>query len=71
MKDSVATQTKNPILGRYLLGLIISLLFLLLPSSAFGQDQPITAWVNTNTVSTDELVVLTVRVIDDSALQPG
>ena len=43
---------------------------LLLSQTVYGQNAPITAWVNTTTVSTDELVVLTVKVLDDSAQQP-
>ncbi len=45
-------------------------IFLLLPLLAYAQNSPITAWVNTNTISTDELVVLTVKVVDNSAQQP-
>jgi len=70
LKDSAATQRKSLIFWRCLLGLIISLFFLLHAPFAIGQNQPISAWVNTTTVSTDELVVLTVKVIDDSAQQP-
>jgi hypothetical protein len=46
------------------------LLLGLFPAAVKGQDSPITAWVNSSTLSTDELVVLTVKVVDDSAQQP-
>jgi hypothetical protein len=54
------------------LGQLLSLILLLwgLPSPVQAQDSPITAAVNKTHYSTDELVILTVTVVDDSALQP-
>ncbi|MCQ3972614.1 MAG: hypothetical protein DPW09_04100 [Anaerolineae bacterium] len=54
-----------------LLLLFLSLsLSLSLFSPAYSQESPITASVNHTHFSTDELVILTVSVTDDSALQP-
>ncbi|MEW5956141.1 MAG: BatD family protein [Chloroflexota bacterium] len=50
--------------------LAIAVLLMLWPRSAGGQEPPITASVNTTAIATDELVVLTVIVVDDSAQQP-
>ncbi len=50
--------------------LAVFLVLLLLPQPAKSQGPPITARVNTTRISTDELVVLTVTVVDDSAQQP-
>lgn len=50
------------------LALILTLI--LLPQSAYSQESPITASVNKTDLPTDELVILTVIVVDDSAQQP-
>lgn len=50
--------------------LIFSLSLLALPQSAHSQNSPITATVNHSDYSTDELVILTVTVVDDSPQQP-
>jgi hypothetical protein len=42
----------------------------LMPQVTYGQESPIIATVNSNDVSTDELVILTVTVVDDSPQQP-
>ena len=70
MKDCLAKSRANFKFGWFPLLLPALLLFIWLPQVARGQDSPITAWVNSTTVSTDELVVLTVKVVDDSAQQP-
>ncbi len=58
-----------PIYG--LLTLIFILMVMLLPQPAWGQEvTPIEATVNTKAVTTDELVILTVVVADDSPQQP-
>lgn len=56
--------------GTYLALILTFGLLLWLSPLARAQDSPITAWVNSNSVSSDELVVLTVKVVDDSAQQP-
>lgn len=56
---------------RLMLGLVVTSIFLLLPpQNAHGQESPITAGVNKTNLLTDELVILTVVVVDDSAQQP-
>ncbi|NJO00026.1 MAG: protein BatD, partial [Anaerolineales bacterium] len=60
-------QTKLYPLFMLLLSLSLSLS---LSSPAHSQESPITASVNHTRFSTDELVILTVSVSDDSALQP-
>ena len=51
--------------------LLISLLILLSwPQAVAGQETPITVSVNRDQLSTDELVTLTVIVVDNSAQQP-
>jgi hypothetical protein len=55
---------------RYLLISLILLPLLIWPQSVAGQETPITASVNRNELSTDELVTLTVTVVDNSAQQP-
>ncbi len=61
-----------PSLGviRYGLKLMVILLFLALPRNAQGQTGSITASVNKSQFTTDELIILTVRIVDDSAQQP-
>ncbi|MFN8453881.1 MAG: BatD family protein [Anaerolineae bacterium] len=54
----------------FLVILLLTLVLLLNPARVYGQDSPITASVNKTHYSTDELVILTVTVEDDSALQP-
>ncbi len=56
--------------GRVWWGFLLTLLLCLTPAPVYGQDSPITAAVNKTHYSTDELVILTVTVVDDSALQP-
>jgi hypothetical protein len=46
------------------------LLFFALPPDAYTQNSPITVTVNNTHYSTDELVTLTVAVVDDSPEQP-
>lgn len=54
----------------YLPGLCLIFILIFLARPAQGQVSPITASVNSDNVSTDELVTLTVTVVDDSAQQP-
>jgi hypothetical protein len=61
-------QKFNPF--RLVLKLILVLTFTLLPQSVHGQESPITASVNKTNLPSDELVILTVIVVDDSAQQP-
>jgi len=70
LTDSRAKKRHKLRFAQYFLGLIFILLLGLFPAAVKGQDSPITAWVNSSTLSTDELVVLTVKVVDDSAQQP-
>lgn len=59
------------VLGKgFLATLLFSLALLLAPGHAYGQESPITATANKTHYSTDELIILTVTVVDDSALQP-
>ena len=51
-------------------GLIAIIMLIFLAPPVRGQDSPITVQVNKTNFSTDELVILTVAVSDDSALQP-
>ena len=60
----------HPIRQSILSLLALLTLMLLLPRPVWGQETPIKASVNTTTIATDELVVLTVTVVDDSAQQP-
>ncbi len=55
---------------RLILFLSLSLSLIAYPPNAHGQESPIKASVNRTHFSTDELVILTVTVADDSALQP-
>jgi hypothetical protein len=50
--------------------LILILTFFVLPATSYSQDSPISVAVNDTHYSTDELVVLSVTVIDDSPQQP-
>ena len=52
------------------LGLVFSLALSVLPSIVYSQESPITVSVNNTHFSTDELVILTVVVRDDSPQQP-
>src|SRR5919108_69233 len=52
---------------RYLLISLILLILLIWPQTVAGQETPITASVNRNELSTDDLVTLTVTVVDQSA----
>jgi hypothetical protein len=52
------------------LSLTLLLWFSFYPPPSAGQDSPIIATVNRTHFSTDELVILSVTVVDDSALQP-
>ncbi len=67
---SIKSFSQNRQLIRSALGFILILLLILLPPPVRGQDSPITASVNLTELSTDELVVLTVTVVDDSPQQP-
>ncbi|MDH3675624.1 MAG: BatD family protein [Anaerolineae bacterium] len=49
---------------------LLLLLLTALPPAAFGQSSPITATVNHSQYTTDELVILTVAVVDNSPQQP-
>ena len=49
---------------------LLFLIFALLPPNLYGQTSPITASVNHSKYTTDELVILTVAVVDDSPQQP-
>jgi hypothetical protein len=49
---------------------VVFLLLMLWPQNSAGQNLPITATVDKTNFLTDELVTLTVTVIDDSAQQP-
>ncbi len=60
----------HPIQQSILSLLVLLILMLLSPRPVWGQETPIKANVNTTTIATDELVVLTVTVVDDSAQQP-
>jgi hypothetical protein len=55
---------------RRLLSLSLLMALSLIPLPASSQDSPIEANVNQTHFTTDELVILTVTVVDDSALQP-
>lgn len=55
---------------RLALGVIIILTPILLPQGVRSQESPITATVNKTILPTDELVILTVVLDDDSAQQP-
>jgi hypothetical protein len=54
----------------FALNLILILIFISLPQSVHSQESPITASVNKTDLPSDELVILTVIVVDDSAQQP-
>ncbi len=56
--------------NRLILLLSLSLCLSLSPPTARAQESPITASVNSTHFSTDELVILSVTVTDDSPLQP-
>lgn len=65
------TINRRPLYSfRYLLISLSVLVLLSWPQSVAGQETPITASVNRNQLSTDELVTLTVIVVDNSAQQP-
>jgi hypothetical protein len=49
---------------------VLALLLLLGPHRAAGQESPITVSLNRTTLTTDDLLILTVTVVDDSAEQP-
>ena len=55
---------------RLVLNLIFILVFTLLVQNVHSQESPITASVNKTDLPSDELVILTVIVVDDSAQQP-
>ncbi len=61
-------RSTTPLRLIFSLAFVLALLFF--PSITTGQESPITASVNKSDFSTDELVILTVVVVDDSALQP-
>lgn len=50
--------------------LTLLFVFCLLPPDVDAQQPPITTAINSTHFTTDELVILTVTVVDDSALQP-
>ena len=52
------------------LGLLFILILITSPHHVYGQDSPILASVNHSRYTTDELIILTVTVVDDSPQQP-
>jgi len=54
----------------YMLGLLLVLSLIASPPYVYGQDSPILASLNASEFTTDDLVILTVSVVDDSPQQP-
>ena len=67
-KRHSAFHTFSSIQG--LLSLIFALILLTLPQNTYGQGSPIKVSVNRTHYTTDELIILTVIVSDDSPQQP-
>jgi hypothetical protein len=55
---------------KYILTLTLLLRLITLPSTLYAQDSPITVSLNNTHYTTDELVILTVSVVDASPQQP-
>lgn len=60
---------KMYVLARIALVVVIMVILLVSPPVATGQSEPITVSVNRINFSTDELIVLTVKVVDDDSPQ--
>lgn len=56
--------------AKYLPTLILLLIVIALPPTLYAQESPITVSLNNTHYTTDELIILTVSVVDDSPQQP-